>query len=158
MTGLLHAQSQALQLDRRWYHLAPHHVDRPDLIYADQPANTVRTPSEASQCNWPRAPAHGPRADLTALAQLDTSVPRHTAVAAYLHERDGDVVTAARPTPKPLDRHPAFRNAIILRARRHGSTHSYVVEQPAPGRSARPRDAREPLSEDGAQELRLFVG
>ena len=40
--------------------------------------------------------AHGPRAGLTALAQLDTSLPRYAAVAAYLHERDGDPVTAAR--------------------------------------------------------------
>jgi RNA polymerase sigma factor (sigma-70 family) len=38
----------------------------------------------------------GPRAGLTALAELDASLPRHTAVAAYLHERDGDPTTAAR--------------------------------------------------------------
>jgi RNA polymerase sigma factor (sigma-70 family) len=40
--------------------------------------------------------ADGPRAGLAALAELDPSAPRHTAVAAYLHERDGDVATAAR--------------------------------------------------------------
>ncbi len=40
--------------------------------------------------------ADGPRAGLAALAQVDPSVPRHTAVAAYLHERDGDRETAAR--------------------------------------------------------------
>ncbi|URM90805.1 RNA polymerase subunit sigma-24 [Streptomyces sp. MRC013] len=40
--------------------------------------------------------ADGPRAGLAALAELDASLPRHTAVAAYLHERDGDPVTAAR--------------------------------------------------------------
>ncbi|MFG2973264.1 RNA polymerase sigma factor [Streptomyces sp. NPDC048331] len=40
--------------------------------------------------------ADGPRAGLAALAALDDALPRHTAVAAYLHERDGDVVTAAR--------------------------------------------------------------
>ncbi|MFE0606185.1 RNA polymerase sigma factor [Streptomyces sp. NPDC058892] len=40
--------------------------------------------------------ADGPRAGLAALAALDTSLPRHTAVAAYLHERDGDPATAAR--------------------------------------------------------------
>jgi predicted RNA polymerase sigma factor len=40
--------------------------------------------------------ADGPRAGLAALARLDPSLPRHTAVAAYLHERDGDPVTAAR--------------------------------------------------------------
>ncbi|MFD9620055.1 RNA polymerase sigma factor [Streptomyces virginiae] len=40
--------------------------------------------------------ADGPRAGLAALAALDGALPRRTAVAAYLHERDGDVVTAAR--------------------------------------------------------------
>ena len=40
--------------------------------------------------------ADGPRAGLAALAGLDPSLPRHTAVAAYLHERDGDLPTAAR--------------------------------------------------------------
>jgi predicted RNA polymerase sigma factor len=40
--------------------------------------------------------AQGPRAGLTALAELDTALPRYAAVAAYLHERDGDVVTAVR--------------------------------------------------------------
>jgi RNA polymerase sigma factor (sigma-70 family) len=40
--------------------------------------------------------ADGPPAGLTALADLDPALPRHTAVAAYLHERDGDPVTAAR--------------------------------------------------------------
>jgi predicted RNA polymerase sigma factor len=40
--------------------------------------------------------ADGPQAGLAALAGLETSLPRHAAVAAYLHERDGDPVTAAR--------------------------------------------------------------
>ncbi|MEU1674574.1 DUF6596 domain-containing protein [Streptomyces roseifaciens] len=50
--------------------------------------------------------ADGPRAGLAALAALDDSspssstrgslMPRHTAVAAYLHERNGDLATAAR--------------------------------------------------------------
>ncbi|HLM07825.1 MAG TPA: DUF6596 domain-containing protein [Blastococcus sp.] len=40
--------------------------------------------------------ADGPRVGLTALAELDPSLPRHTAVAAYLHERDGNLGTAAR--------------------------------------------------------------
>jgi predicted RNA polymerase sigma factor len=39
--------------------------------------------------------ADGPRAGLAALAELDDSLPRHAAVAAYLHERDGDAATAA---------------------------------------------------------------
>lgn len=40
--------------------------------------------------------ADGPRAGLAALAELDESLPRYAAVAAYLHERDGDPATAAR--------------------------------------------------------------
>ncbi|MFD5948439.1 RNA polymerase sigma factor [Streptomyces collinus] len=40
--------------------------------------------------------ADGPRAGLAALAALDDSLPRYAAVAAYLHERDGDPETAAR--------------------------------------------------------------
>ncbi|WP_092804602.1 RNA polymerase sigma factor [Rhodococcus globerulus] len=39
--------------------------------------------------------ADGARAGLAALATLDNSLPRYTAVAAYLHERDGDLTTAA---------------------------------------------------------------
>jgi predicted RNA polymerase sigma factor len=40
--------------------------------------------------------ADGPRAGLAALAELDPALPRYAAVAAYLHERDGDPVTAAQ--------------------------------------------------------------
>ncbi|MFD5462656.1 RNA polymerase sigma factor [Kitasatospora sp. NPDC127059] len=40
--------------------------------------------------------ADGPRAGLVALGELDGSLPRYAATAAYLHERDGDLATAAR--------------------------------------------------------------
>src|SRR5688500_17322793 len=40
--------------------------------------------------------ADGTRAGLAALAELDPSLPRHPAVAAYLHERSGDRAPAAR--------------------------------------------------------------
>ncbi|MBB0229094.1 RNA polymerase sigma factor [Streptomyces calidiresistens] len=40
--------------------------------------------------------ADGPRAGLAALAELDDSLPRYAAVAAHLHERDGDLATAVR--------------------------------------------------------------
>jgi RNA polymerase sigma factor (sigma-70 family) len=39
--------------------------------------------------------ADGPRAGLAALAGIDPALPRYTAVAAYLHERDGDRARAA---------------------------------------------------------------
>ncbi|AYF79141.1 RNA polymerase subunit sigma-24 [Nocardia yunnanensis] len=38
----------------------------------------------------------GPQAGLAALSDLDPALPRHTAAAAYLHERAGDSTTAAR--------------------------------------------------------------
>ncbi len=40
--------------------------------------------------------ADGPRAGLAALAEVSDTVPRHAAVSAYLHERDGDLETAAK--------------------------------------------------------------
>lgn len=40
--------------------------------------------------------ADGPRAGLNELASLSEELPRHAAVSAYLHERDGDRATAAR--------------------------------------------------------------
>ena len=40
--------------------------------------------------------ADGARAGLAALAQVDPAIPRFSAVAAHLHEKDGDPVTAAR--------------------------------------------------------------
>jgi RNA polymerase sigma factor (sigma-70 family) len=40
--------------------------------------------------------ADGPGAGLAALAELDPALPRHTAAAAYLHESNGEVATAAR--------------------------------------------------------------
>ena len=40
--------------------------------------------------------ADGARAGLAALAELEPALPRHSAVAAYLHERDGARTTASR--------------------------------------------------------------
>jgi predicted RNA polymerase sigma factor len=40
--------------------------------------------------------ADGPQAGLAALAELDPTLPRYTASVAYLHERAGDVATAAQ--------------------------------------------------------------
>ncbi|MGV9411521.1 RNA polymerase sigma factor [Nocardia sp. NPDC003693] len=69
----------------------------------------------------------GPRAGLAALAALDPSLPRHTAAAAYLHDRAGDPETAARlyaeaaraasntPERDHLTRQAARLNALIGR-------------------------------------------
>src|SRR4051812_32162246 len=69
--------------------------------------------------------ADGGRAGLAALAGLDPALPRHAAVAAHLHERDGDLVTAARlyadaaraapnlPERDHLTRQAARLNAVL---------------------------------------------
>ncbi|MFH9864440.1 RNA polymerase sigma factor [Streptomyces sp. NPDC017202] len=69
--------------------------------------------------------ADGPRAGLAALAELDASLPRHTAAAAYLHERAGDVATAARlyaeaahKAPHLAERDHLTRQAARLNTRR----------------------------------------
>ncbi|MET8800400.1 DUF6596 domain-containing protein [Nocardia sp. NPDC004568] len=50
--------------------------------------------------------ADGPGAGLAALAALDDTLPRYTAVSAYLHERAGDRVTAARLYAEAAQRAP----------------------------------------------------
>jgi RNA polymerase sigma factor (sigma-70 family) len=69
--------------------------------------------------------ADGPRAGLAALAALNDALPRHAAVAAYLHERDGDLATAARlyaeaahKAPNLAERDHLTRQAARLNARR----------------------------------------
>ncbi len=69
--------------------------------------------------------ADGPRAGLAALAQVPDTVPRHTAVAAHLHERDGDLATAARlyaaaahRAPNLAERDHLTRQAARLNAAR----------------------------------------
>ncbi len=69
--------------------------------------------------------ADGPRAGLAALEELDASVPRYAAVAAYLHERDGDLATAARlyaeaahKAPNLAERDHLTRQAARLNTRR----------------------------------------
>ncbi|RKS08045.1 RNA polymerase ECF family sigma subunit [Nocardiopsis sp. Huas11] len=71
--------------------------------------------------------ADGARAGLAALAGLDPALPRFTAVAAYLHERDGDPVTAARlyadaarAAASLPERDHLTRQAARLNARPHG--------------------------------------
>ena len=71
--------------------------------------------------------ADGPRAGLAALAEVDGSLPRYTAAAAYLHERAGDLPLAARlyaeAAGKATDlaeRDHLTRQAARLNARRGG--------------------------------------
>jgi predicted RNA polymerase sigma factor len=64
--------------------------------------------------------ADGPRAGLAALTQVDPTVPRHAAVAAHLHERDGDLRTAARLYAEAAHRAPnlAERDHLTRQAAR----------------------------------------
>ncbi|MFI7505396.1 RNA polymerase sigma factor [Micromonospora aurantiaca] len=71
--------------------------------------------------------ADGPRAGLAALAALDDSLPRYTAVAAHLHERDGDpdraarlYAEAARRASSLAERDHLNRQAARLNTRRPG--------------------------------------
>ena len=68
--------------------------------------------------------ADGARAGLAALRELDPALPRHAAVAAYLHERAGEEATAARlyveaarSAPNVPERDHLTRQAARLNAR-----------------------------------------
>jgi RNA polymerase sigma factor (sigma-70 family) len=65
--------------------------------------------------------ADGPTAGLAALAGVDPGLPRHTAASAYLHEKAGDLTTAARlyadaarSAPNLAERHHLTRQAARL--------------------------------------------
>ncbi|WP_040798916.1 RNA polymerase sigma factor [Nocardia higoensis] len=62
--------------------------------------------------------ADGPRAGLAALAELDPTLPRYSAAAAYLHERSGDRRAAARLYVEAAAQahNLAERNHLTLRA------------------------------------------
>ncbi|RYB94855.1 RNA polymerase subunit sigma-24 [Nocardioides oleivorans] len=64
--------------------------------------------------------ADGARAGLAALAEVDPALPRHRAVSAYLHERDGDLATAARLYAEAagLATNAAERNHLVRQAAR----------------------------------------
>ena len=65
--------------------------------------------------------ADGPVAGLAALATVDPGLPRHTAASAYLHEKAGDILTAARLyadaarcAPNLAERHHLTRQAARI--------------------------------------------
>ena len=62
--------------------------------------------------------ADGAQAGLAALAELDPALPRHTASAAYLHERAGEIATAAElyVQAAALAQSVAERNHLTLKA------------------------------------------
>ncbi len=62
--------------------------------------------------------ADGPHAGLAALAELDPTLPRHTASVAYFHERAGDIDTAVQLYVKAAEQAQSIpeRNHLTLRA------------------------------------------
>jgi predicted RNA polymerase sigma factor len=65
--------------------------------------------------------ADGPVAGLAALATVDPGLPRHSAASAYLHEKAGDIATAAqlyaeaaRSAPNLAERHHLARQAARI--------------------------------------------
>ena len=67
--------------------------------------------------------ADGPQAGLAALAEVPGDVPRRNAVAAHLHERNGDLRTAARLYAE------AARDAPSLQERAHQAHQAARVNQ-----------------------------
>ncbi|MFD8498532.1 RNA polymerase sigma factor [Amycolatopsis sp. NPDC059657] len=82
----LHADAQAAE-ETDWAQI---------VEWYDELANLTDSPVVRLNRAVAVGEADGPRAGLAALESLDDSLPRYTAVAAYLHERDGDLTTAAR--------------------------------------------------------------
>ncbi|MDW4902427.1 DUF6596 domain-containing protein [Streptomyces californicus] len=76
--------------------------------------------------------ADGPRAGLNELASLSKELPRHAAVSAYLHERDGDRATAARLYAEAAHRAPtlAERDHLTRQAARLNATEADRTEDP----------------------------
>lgn len=58
--------------------------------------------------------ADGPHAGLAVLARLDPELPRYTAVAAWLHDRDGDRAGAARLYAEAAHRAPTLAERTRL--------------------------------------------
>ena len=59
-------------------------------------AGADRQPGRAAQPGSRGGRGRRARAGLAALAEVDPDLPRHRAVSAYLHEKDGDLAAAAR--------------------------------------------------------------
>ena len=90
----------------------------------DEPARLADSPVVRLNRAVALGEADGPRAGLAALAQLDEALPRYAAVAAYLHEHDGDLRTAARlyaeaalKAPNLAEREHLTRQAARLNTR-----------------------------------------
>ena len=83
--------------------------------------------------------ADGAPAGLAALAEVDDDVPRRDAVAAYLHEKNGDLELAARLYADAAATRPTSPSATTRRARPRASTRccGTTADPVAGGRRAR---------------------
>ena len=90
--------------------------------------------------------ADGAPSGLTALADVDPSVPRYEAVAAHLHERNGDLERAARLYAA------AARNAPNLAERDHQNRQAARLHELLRRRAGRPYPVRW-IVRDGNDEL-----
>jgi predicted RNA polymerase sigma factor len=82
----LHADAQRVE-DTDWVQIVEWYDEL--LRYADTPIVRLNRAVAVGE-------ADGALAGLKALAEVDAGVPRHAAVAAHLHERNGDLELAAR--------------------------------------------------------------
>ena len=91
--------------------------------------------------------ADGPAAGLAALSTVDPDLPRHTAASAYLHEKAGDLPTAARLYADAARAPPTSPNATTSPGRRRGSVNC------CPGWVRSPRTTRErPIGDHRSHE------
>ncbi|WP_166377952.1 RNA polymerase sigma factor [Catellatospora methionotrophica] len=117
----LHADAQAAE-ETDWVQIVEWYDEL--LLLTDNPVARLNRAVAVGE-------ADGPRAGLAALAELDPALPRHTAAAAYLHERDGNPRVAARlyaeaalAAPNIPERDHLTRQAARLNAQsrgRHGA-------------------------------------
>ncbi|WP_263994260.1 RNA polymerase sigma factor [Mycobacterium yunnanensis] len=111
-------------------HADAHTVDETDWVqiveWYDELLNLTDSPVVRLNRAVAVGHADGPRAGLAALAEVDETVPRHTAASAYLHERAGDLTTAAQlyvraaaRAPNLAERDHLTREAARLNQRLH---------------------------------------
>jgi RNA polymerase sigma factor (sigma-70 family) len=109
----LHADAQKVE-DTDWVQIVEWYDEL--LLLTDSPVARLNRAVAVGE-------ADGPMAGLAALDGLDSALPRYTAASAYLHERSGDLTTAARLYAEAARQAPntAERDHLTRRAARLNS-------------------------------------
>jgi predicted RNA polymerase sigma factor len=109
----LHADAQKVE-DTDWVQIVEWYDEL--LLLTDSPVARLNRAVAVGE-------ADGPMAGLAALDGLDPALPRYTAASAYLHERSGDLTTAARLYAEAARQAPntAERDHLTRRAARLNS-------------------------------------